>query len=241
MDDLEDCDFYHTMDIPGHGTTRGYWDLRQNLTPYLGRVSFEGKSVLEIGPADGFVSFEMERRGARVVAVDLPVGVLRGDVFPIPEASYESMSLEKKRRAFWFAHRAARSKVELIECHVSDLDPSVKGFDIALVGNVMQHLKDPVGMLINISDRADTIIITEADWTNGALDDRPAMELATPAIQRGDVWAWFILSPKLVEDVLSLRGFSIVARDIHHQVYSPRRDGDGPAIRHYTITARRCC
>lgn len=72
---LADCDFYHSMISPGVGKIIGLWDLRQTVDDYLGRIDFAGKRVLEIGPASGFLAIEMERRGADVVAVELPEGI----------------------------------------------------------------------------------------------------------------------------------------------------------------------
>src|SRR5207249_7736437 len=48
-----------------------YWDLRGGVDEYLGKVAFEGQRVLEIGPASGFLTFEMEKRGADVVSVEV--------------------------------------------------------------------------------------------------------------------------------------------------------------------------
>ena len=72
---LADCDFYHSMISPGVGKIIGLWDLRQTVDDYVGRIDFAGKRVLEIGPASGFLTIEMERRGADVVAVELPEGI----------------------------------------------------------------------------------------------------------------------------------------------------------------------
>ena len=69
---FEDCLFYHTVDIPGHGVVRGQWDLRRQVDTYLGGYRFAGKRVLEIGPASGFLTCEMGRRGADVVALEVP-------------------------------------------------------------------------------------------------------------------------------------------------------------------------
>jgi 2-polyprenyl-3-methyl-5-hydroxy-6-metoxy-1,4-benzoquinol methylase len=69
--DLADCIFYHSMDLPEHGTVHGLVDLRGGVDEYLGGVDLHGKRVLEMGTADGFLCFEMERRGADVVAYDL--------------------------------------------------------------------------------------------------------------------------------------------------------------------------
>ncbi len=67
---LEDCHFYHTMEVPGYGVIEGDWDLRAGVDAYLGGVSFANQRVLEIGPASGLLTFEMEKRGAAVVCVE---------------------------------------------------------------------------------------------------------------------------------------------------------------------------
>ena len=69
----EDCYFYHTCEIPGFGLVTGEWDLRGHESEYLGGVSFNGKSVLEVGPASGYISFWMEDNGANVTAYDLDI------------------------------------------------------------------------------------------------------------------------------------------------------------------------
>src|SRR5438309_9495401 len=69
--DINECHFYHTIDVPGHGLMEGEWDLRRGIRAYLGGVEFSGKRVLELGSASGFVTFHMEREGADVIGYDL--------------------------------------------------------------------------------------------------------------------------------------------------------------------------
>jgi hypothetical protein len=45
-------------------------DLRRTVDDYLGRFDFRGKRVLDVGTASGFLTFEMEKRGAEVVSFD---------------------------------------------------------------------------------------------------------------------------------------------------------------------------
>ena len=72
VENLADCYFYHTMELPGLGVQHGHWDLRGRFADYVGGVEVKGKSVLDIGTATGFLSFEAERLGAaRVVSFDM--------------------------------------------------------------------------------------------------------------------------------------------------------------------------
>ena len=72
VEDVADCYFYHTMELPGRGVIEGRdWDLRGRVDEYLGNVDFAGQRVLEIGPASGFLTFEMEKRGADVISVEV--------------------------------------------------------------------------------------------------------------------------------------------------------------------------
>src|SRR5438067_13687640 len=72
VENLADCYFYHTIELPGLGVQHGHWDLRGRFDDYVGGVEVKGKSVLDVGTATGFLSFEAERRGAaRVVSFDM--------------------------------------------------------------------------------------------------------------------------------------------------------------------------
>ena len=64
--------WYHTMDLGGGVVTPGWFDLR----PIVDRMPWpdvRGKRCLDVGTYDGFLAFELERRGAsEVVALDIP-------------------------------------------------------------------------------------------------------------------------------------------------------------------------
>ena len=59
------------MEIPNHGKVEGDWDLRDGMINYLGNIDLQGATVLELGPASGFLTFEMELRGAQVTALEV--------------------------------------------------------------------------------------------------------------------------------------------------------------------------
>jgi hypothetical protein len=64
---IEDCKFYHAMDLPQIGFVQGAWDLRGRFDDYIGGVGLKDRSVLDVGTASGFLSFEAEQRGAHPV------------------------------------------------------------------------------------------------------------------------------------------------------------------------------
>lgn len=52
---IEDCYFYHTIDLPKHGTKHGHWDIRGNESGYLGGLDFRGTTFFDCGVASGFL------------------------------------------------------------------------------------------------------------------------------------------------------------------------------------------
>src|SRR3954453_10372067 len=63
-------DWFHTIDL-GHGiVTPGRDESARKLDWIKLPTDLTGRSVLDIGAWDGFFSFEAERRGAEVLAID---------------------------------------------------------------------------------------------------------------------------------------------------------------------------
>src|SRR3954463_8402391 len=114
--DLDECLFYHVMDLPRSGLVGVGWDLRGNIEAYLGNLDWQGKSVLDLGAASGHLTFEMEKRGANVVSFDM-LDRATCDVVPfvghpgLAERERERIRLrvEAFKRAYWRAHRELNS------------------------------------------------------------------------------------------------------------------------------------
>ncbi len=115
---VEDCHFYHTMEVPGEGTVFGEFDLRGGVENYLGRVPLKGRRVLEIGPASGFLTFHMESQGATVAAVELGSDT-EWDIVPHAELDLAAIRTERKaimerlRNGFWWAHERNSSQAKV--------------------------------------------------------------------------------------------------------------------------------
>ena len=64
--------WYHSIDLGDDLITPGIFDLRPHLQAYRFPEDMRGLTALDVGPGDGFFSFEFLRRGAELSAVELP-------------------------------------------------------------------------------------------------------------------------------------------------------------------------
>jgi tRNA (mo5U34)-methyltransferase len=147
----ENALWYHTIDVAPGVTTPGWFDLR----PILDRLPWpdvRGKRCLDVGTYDGFLAFELERRGAReVVATDIsghadwdwPASVrARGPV------ELARLAGPEKGLGFRIARELLGSGVERVERSVYDLSAAELGeFDVVVCGSLLLHLRDPVAAL----------------------------------------------------------------------------------------------
>src|SRR5262249_35068814 len=146
---------YHTIDLPEVGTIHGDWDLRSGLPEYLGHVDFAGRRVLDVGAANGLLSFFMERKGADVVSYDLDLNQ-RWDLVPFAawtelEETWPGNALvtDRLNNAYWFAHRLTQSKARVVYGSVYDIPRAIGPVDIAVYGSVLLHVRDPFLALEN--------------------------------------------------------------------------------------------
>ena len=222
--ELDECTFYHTIELPGLGVQDGNWDLRPTIDAYLGRADFRGKRVLDVGAANGFLTFEMERRGADVVSFDLPAGG-QWDLVPFAgleertaglRAFYEA-AVPRRTQAFWLAHSLFGSRARLYLGNVYDLPASLGTFQVAMVGMILGHLRDPFGALMSISRLvAETLIVTEV-----ALDHEGAFAYFMPdASVPHDTASWWATSEDCRARMLGVLGFELESceRVAHHHV-----------------------
>lgn len=140
--------WYHVLDLPGH-TTEGMFDMRQYVPLYGLPDSLEGKRVLEVGTWDGFWAFEMEKRGAEVVAIDLDD---ENQLDWPPRRRYPDPSLVRGS-GFRLAKELLGSKVERVVCSVYHALPEELGtFDFVFCGSVILHLRDQLLALERIAN-----------------------------------------------------------------------------------------
>lgn len=247
VETIDDCYFYHTMDVPGHPEAgRGPVDLRAGVANYLGRVDVRGKRVLEIGTTDGYLSFHMEAQGAEVVAYDLsehydwddvPYG---GAVTPEVRADRRGQA-RKFNNAFWFSHRALQSQARMVHGTVYGIPEQIGAVDITTFGAILVHLRDPFLALENaLRLTRETVVISEttlmrwfnplrlAPWIVGPY----AMFLPNARTGQPE-HSWWLLTPAVICRMLAILGFSNTRTSFHYQTYAGKR------YLHYTIVGHR--
>jgi SAM-dependent methyltransferase len=236
VDNVADCYFYHTMELPGHGVIEGRdWDLRGRVDEYLGNLDFAGRRVLEIGPASGFLTFEMEKRGADVVSVE--VTEEHGwDFVPYPIERMEEVFgprrivMQQLKNSYWFSHAALQSKAKVYYGDAYNLPAALGDFDIAVMGAVLLHCRDPFGIVEECGKRAKTLIIV--DKFHPDLEGAPVCRLApTP---ENFLWhTWWHFSTQLFTHLLAVMVFAAIKTSTHQQYHR------GKAHTLFTIVARR--
>jgi tRNA (mo5U34)-methyltransferase len=134
--------WHHVMHFPHDIVSPGSYDPRELFALLQLPEDLQGKRVLDAGTRDGYFAFELERRGAEVLAVD-----------------YADLSLT----GFAAAKRIYGSRVEYLQANLYDLDPERIGtFDIVLFLGVLYHLRHPLLALDRLRSLCRELLILES-------------------------------------------------------------------------------
>jgi tRNA (mo5U34)-methyltransferase len=149
--ELAKLGFYHSIELPDGSVIPGTQSLetqRWRIGQFPIPEDLRGKRVLDIGAWDGWFSFEMERRGASVVAVD----------------ASDKTSFRKTKALL-------NSKVEYVIADICRLKPRDIGyFDIVLFFGVLYHLKHPMMALENVCELSTGLVCVESFVTDNVPD-----------------------------------------------------------------------
>ena len=250
---INDCLFYHVQDLPGlNKPTKGGWDLRENVDEYLGKVNFRNKTVLELGPSTGYLTFHMEKLGGDITSIDLDTNVQSRDVVQRVKNDWKKelnnfMKDESARRnAFWYAHQANNSNSKLIECHINDLPDDIGFYDISTICVVLLLLQNPfLAMQKMLSHTKEKIIITELGGYTRIKSYRniirnlikkfrpnpPTMKFLPD--QNRAPFKWWQISPEIIVNIANILGFEKSTVTYHKQI------AEGKTVCMYTVVCER--
>ncbi len=187
-DFLDNGPWYHTIDFPNGLVSKGVYDHRKFVPMYKIPESLENMDVLDVGCSDGFFSFEMERRGAKsILSVDIdkvsgPSAIAHS---LIHKEGLDKKYIERQSQHTRFSNLAQKlglqislpilmaiklldSKVKFQEHSVYELHKLGRQFDLVFCGDLVEHLKNPIEAVEELSKATKTLaIITIASVATG--------------------------------------------------------------------------
>lgn len=234
---LQACSFYHAFDQI-EGLAGAQWDLRPDPALYLGQVDFRDRSVLEIGPASGFLTFHMEAAGAQVTCLE-PTMAHLWDIVPIEGFDTQSWrdefsaGIEGVRNSFWYMHRMLDSRSRMFEANPCNLPDAAGHFDIGVLAAVLMHCRNPFDMLQSVAARVrQTVVVTELH--HRAMGDLPLCQFL-PHLKAQQVHTWWYFSPQFFVSALGLLGFTNARVHFHRQ----KQPIENREVEMYTVVCDR--
>ena len=191
---------YHTIELPDGSVLPGLQTvehLRWRLSLFGLPEDLRGKRVLDIGAWDGWFSFECERRGAVVVAVDCVA-----------------------LNTFLEAKELLGSQVEYLELDVDELATARLGtFDIVLFFGVLYHLRHPLLGLEKVVELCtDTALIESFVIASEERTIPAVMEFYERIELGGQIDNWCGPSPEALLGMCRSAGFAQAElRDVTNQ------------------------
>jgi tRNA (mo5U34)-methyltransferase len=204
--------WYHTIDLPDGSATPGWFDLR----PTVDRMPWpdvRGKRCLDVGTYDGFLAFELERRGAKeVVATDISDHAQwdwPADMRAHGPAALAEIAGPQKGLGFEIARELLGSSVRKEEISVYDLSPERVGtFDVVVCGTLMLHLRDPVAAMEAIRSVCTGHFLS-AEQIGLGLGLVTARRPVAYLNGAGELCQWWIPSPAGHRQMLFSAGFEV--------------------------------
>jgi tRNA (mo5U34)-methyltransferase len=148
LDKLTEKGWYHSFELPDGTRIDGYISLealRERYSRFPIPENLRGKRVLDIGAWDGWFSFEAERRGAAVTAIDC-----------VELPSFQRL------------HRELGSKAGYRILEVYELPSAGLGkFDFVFFLGVLYHLKHPLLGLEIVCGLTDEVALVDSFVTDG--------------------------------------------------------------------------
>jgi SAM-dependent methyltransferase len=213
--------WYHSFEVFPGVITPGVVPVSSASLDYYGIVSdLSGKEALEIATFDGPMAFELEKRGARVTALDIQ---------------------DPSRTGFNTAKAILGSHVQYVQGSVYDLAQLLPGqvFDIVLFFGVFYHLKNPVLAFEQVArslrdDRSELFIEGECllnyieDASGTGRQDVPLdfltsedfpVALFYSGTYKGDDSNWYVPNVACIRNWLQAAGLELIR---HHLGTNPQ-------------------
>lgn len=153
--------WYHCLELAPGYVTDGMFDLRPYVSRYGLPDRMDGMRALDVGTWDGFWAFEMERRGAEVVALDLDDEQL----LDWPPRRRPEQTSGRRGEGFRLASQMFGSTVQRVDRSIYEASPQELGtFDLIMCGSVLMHLRDQLLALERIAALCRGTLISAEEY-----------------------------------------------------------------------------
>jgi tRNA (mo5U34)-methyltransferase len=190
LEELQRKGWYHSFELPDGTLVKGVMPLewlRERWSRFPIPADLTGKRVLDIGPWDGWFSFEAERRGAQVISID-----------------------RQEQPTYLAMHRRLRSGCDYRTLDLYELPAAGLGrFDIVFCLGVLYHLKHPVLGLEIVASLAKEVAIVETFIVEGE-PEIPRMEFYETDELNGQMDNWVGPTANCVLAMCRTAGFARV-------------------------------
>jgi tRNA (mo5U34)-methyltransferase len=162
LEQARERSWYHAIELGDGYVTPGWFDLRPFVRHYGLPDDMSGMRALEVGTWDGFWAFEMESRGAEVVALDLD---RESDLDWPPRRRPAEWSQDMRGDGFRLAKQIRGSAVERVDMSIYHATPEELGsFDLVFCGSVLLHLRDQLLALERIANLCTGTFISAEEY-----------------------------------------------------------------------------
>ena len=203
--------WYHRIEVLPGLVTPGTHDSQEALRHLSLPEDCSGLRVLDIGARDGFFSFELERRGAEVLAIDY---------------------VPPDQTGFAVAKRVLGSRVQFMVDNVYNLSRERHGaFDLVLFLGVLYHLRDPLLALDRIWEVCRERLLVETQVLDNAfidgrgavrrlvdvapaLADAPIAQFYPDDTLGGEYTNWWSPSARCLAAMLEAAGFTVESQTV---------------------------
>ena len=235
--------WYHCIELGEGVVTPGAYDMRPFVGDYGIPEDLAGLDVLDVGASNGFFSFLLAARGARVLASELP-GFASHDLpgwwrarrlAEIGPEALERIDHHEVRGGFEVAREILGAPVERILARIEELPRLVEqSFDLVLCSNVLPHVRDPLGALESVREvlRPGGRLILASPTDRTEPQSSYARFVPDPA-----VFAWWVPSPAALLGMCRKAGFEDPT--VRGEFEVTRRTGSGRPDSIAVVHARR--
>ena len=245
LTDAEKYYWYHTVDLGDGLITPGIYDYRETISSFQFPEDMHGMTVLDVGSATGFFAFEFERRGARVVSVELPslrdldrfpgqdvdssLRKIEGMMFPdtLDQAKFGRRGFSE-RDLYWYLlegpFRFCRQQLgsRLERCYSTVYDLTLErtgerdGFDLVFLGDVLIHTLYPLKAVAALAPLCRGTLVFAGVLPDGP-QEPPAMVYIGGDNLEGDEVAWWHPNLSCLMQMLRKLGFADVEKTGTHR------------------------